>query len=92
MGQFAEPKPVGPDVAERNGFAMTIAKFAPDRQVLKIHGQSGDLVILHAGHQRQCVEEDTLDTAHSEGACLGQALFRQCFAGCKLALDTERVG
>ena len=92
MGKFAEPQPVGSHVAERNGFAVTVAEFAPDRQILEIHGQSRDLVVLQLGNQRQRVEEDAFDAAHSEGACLGQALLRQCFAGRELPLDTQRVG
>ena len=34
MGELAEPEPVGADIAERNGFAVTVAEFAPDRQIL----------------------------------------------------------
>ena len=51
LAQLAEPEPVATDVAERNGLALGVAQLAPDRQILQVEGEPGDLVVLLAGDE-----------------------------------------
>ena len=92
LRQLAEPEPVTADVGERDGLALRVAEFAPDRQVLQVQREACDLIVLLAGNERKRIEQHTFGPAQPERARLGQALARDRLAGRVVAEGAERVG